>query len=74
MQPVGGVFQPVEQQVEEAAELPLQPAADVARQLVRLSGALRRNLAVGAEQQAEERLLNGETMRQRDKNTLFCLV
>lgn len=48
VQPVGGVFQLVEQQVEEAAELPLQPPADVVHQLVRRSRARRRALAVGA--------------------------
>lgn len=48
MQPVGGAFQPLEQQVEEAAEFPLQPAADVAHQLVGRFRAPRRSLAVGA--------------------------
>lgn len=46
MQPVGGAFQPVEQQVEEAAEFPLQPPADVVHQFVRRFRASR--LAVGA--------------------------
>lgn len=73
MQPVAGVFQPVEQQLEEAAELPLQPPANVAHQLVvRLSRAPRRGLAVGAEQQTEEGLLNEK--KEEDRTALFCFT
>lgn len=48
MQPVGSAFQAVEQQVEEAAEFPVQPPADVVHQLVRRFQSSRRSLAVGA--------------------------